>query len=201
MLWVKAFHIVFMVTWFAGLFYLPRLFVYHAMTDDTAGNERFKVMERRLFYGIMTPGAVITIVLGLWLWLGYGIGGTWMHLKLGLVIVLVVYHLYCGKLLLDFKRDRRRHRHVFYRWLNEFPVLLLIAIVVLVVVKPSLAHAQTTGARIALQGSPLARQLDHGAGLAARVDKVQLIRAPNRRIEFEVYVPVGREQGQGNRIQ
>jgi putative membrane protein len=192
MLWVKAFHIVFMVTWFAGLFYLPRLFVYHAMTDDSAGSERFKVMERKLFYGIMTPGAVITIVLGLWLWLGYGIGGTWMHMKLGLVIVLIGYHLYCGKLLLDFKHDRSRHGHVFYRWLNEFPVLLLIAIVVLVVVKPSLAHAQTTGARIVLQGTPLARQLDHGTGLAAWVDKVHLMRALNWRTEFEVDVRIGR---------
>jgi len=201
MLWVKAFHIVFMVTWFAGLFYLPRLFVYHALADDTAGRERFKVMERKLFYGIMTPGAVITIALGLWLWLGYGIGGTWMHLKLGLVIILIVYHLYCGKLLLDFKHDRSRHGHVFYRWLNELPLLLLIAIVVLVGVKPSLAHAQTTGARMAVQSLPPALQPDHGAGPAARASEVQHTRASNRRIAFEVYVPIGREQGRGNRDQ
>ena len=136
MLWVKAFHIVFMVTWFAGLFYLPRLFVYHALTEDRAGAERFKVMERKLFYGIMTPGAVITVALGLWLWLGYGIGGGWMHAKTALVVVLIGYHLWCGFLVADFRHDRNRHGHVFYRWFNEFPVLILIAIVLLVVLKP-----------------------------------------------------------------
>lgn len=136
MLWIKAFHVVFMVTWFAGLFYLPRLFVYHAMTTDAAGSERFKLMERKLYYGIMTPGAVLTIAFGLWLWLAYDFGGGWLHAKLALVLVLMAYHLYCGKLLGDFKHDRNRHGHVFYRWLNEFPVLLLIAIVVLAVVKP-----------------------------------------------------------------
>lgn len=136
MLWVKAFHVVFMVTWFAGLFYLPRLFVYHAMSTDAKSIERFKLMERKLYYGIMTPGAVVTVVLGLWLWLGYGIAGGWLHAKLALVIVLIAYHLYCGKLLRDFKLDRNRRSHVWYRWFNEFPVLLLIAIVVLVVVKP-----------------------------------------------------------------
>jgi putative membrane protein len=135
-LWVKSLHIVFMVTWFAGLFYLPRLFVYHALTQDAAGSERFKVMERKLYYGIMTPGAVLTIALGLWLWLGYGIGGGWLHAKLALVAVLICYHLWCGRLLAAFRQDRNRHGHVFYRWFNEFPVLLLIAIVVLVVVKP-----------------------------------------------------------------
>lgn len=136
MLWIKAFHVVFMVTWFAGLFYLPRLFVYHAMTSDDAGIERFKVMERKLYYGIMTPGAVITVALGLWLWLGYGFAGGWLHAKLALVIVLVVYHLYCGRLLKDFRLDRNRHGHVWYRWFNELPVLILIAVVLLVVLKP-----------------------------------------------------------------
>ena len=136
MLWVKAFHIVFMVTWFAGLFYLPRLFVYHAMTADATSIERFKVMERKLFYGIMTPGAVVTVALGLWLWLGYGIGGGWMHAKAALVAVLIGYHIWCGFLVADFKRDRNRHGHVFYRWFNEFPLVLLIAIVLLVVLKP-----------------------------------------------------------------
>lgn len=134
-LWIKAFHIVFVVTWFAGLFYLPRLFVYHAMTDDGIGSDRFKTMERKLFYGIMTPSAVLVLALGLWLWLAYGFGGTWLHIKLALVIILVVYHLYCGKLLLDFKHDRNRHGHVYYRWLNELPVLILIAVVLLVVLK------------------------------------------------------------------
>jgi len=136
MLWIKSLHIIFMVTWFAGLFYLPRLFVYHAMSDDAPGIERFKVMERKLYYGIMTPGAVLTILFGLWLWLGYGISGGWLHAKLALVIVLIAYHLYCGKLLADFKYDRNRRSHVYYRWFNEFPVVILIAVVILVVVKP-----------------------------------------------------------------
>ncbi|MFL9608651.1 protoporphyrinogen oxidase HemJ [Methylobacillus sp. Pita2] len=136
MLWIKAWHIVFMVTWFAGLFYLPRLFVYHAQTEDRTGSERFKIMERKLFFGIMTPGAVLTIAFGLWLWQGYGFSGGWLHAKLTLVALLVAYHVYCGKLLFDFKHDRNRHGHVFYRWLNELPVLLLAAVVILVVVKP-----------------------------------------------------------------
>ena len=136
MLWIKALHISFMVTWFGGLFYLPRLFVYHAMADDQAGIERFKIMERKLYFGIMTPGAVLTIILGLWLWLGYGISGGWMHVKLLLVLVLIAYHAYCGKLVNDFKHDRNRRGHVFYRWFNEFPVLILFAVVILVVVKP-----------------------------------------------------------------
>ena len=136
MLWIKALHIIFMVTWFAGLFYLPRLFVYHSSATDTAGIERFKIMERKLFYGIMTPGAILTLIFGVWLWLGYGFGGTWLHIKLALVIVLIAYHVYCGKLLLDFKHDHNKHGHVFYRWLNEFPTLILIAVVTLAVVKP-----------------------------------------------------------------
>ena len=135
MLWIKALHIIFMVTWFAGLFYLPRLFVYHSTATDTAGIERFKIMERKLFYGIMTPGAILTLIFGFWL-LRYGFGGTWLHIKLALVLVLIAYHIYCGKLLLDFKHDRNKHGHVFYRWLNEFPVLILIAVVILAVVKP-----------------------------------------------------------------
>ena len=136
MLWIKAFHLVFVVTWFAGIFYLPRLFVYHAMATDAVGIERFKIMERKLFYGIMTPGAVLTLASGAWLWLGYGISGGWLHAKLVLVALLVAFHVYCGKLLLDFRLDRNRHGHVYYRWLNELPVVILIAIVILVVVKP-----------------------------------------------------------------
>ncbi|HEU4854088.1 MAG TPA: CopD family protein, partial [Nitrosospira sp.] len=120
----------------AGLFYLPRLFVYHALTTDSAGIERFKIMERKLYYGIMTPSAVLAVVLGLWLWLGYGITGAWLHAKLALVVLLIAYHGYCGRLLADFKRDRNRHGHVYYRWFNEVPVLILIAVVILVVVKP-----------------------------------------------------------------
>jgi protoporphyrinogen IX oxidase len=136
MLWIKSLHVIFMVTWFAGLFYLPRLFVYHAMAEDEVSRERFKVMERKLFYGIMTPGGVLTIVFGLWLWLGYGISGGWMHAKLLLVGLLVIYHLLCGRMVAVFKRDRNRHGHVFYRWFNEAPVLLLAGVVVLVIVKP-----------------------------------------------------------------
>jgi len=136
MLWIKSFHIIFMVTWFAGLFYLPRLFVYHAMSEDRPSIDRFKIMERKLFFGIMTPGALLTLLSGAWLWLGYGFSGGWLVAKLALVAVLVAYHVYCGKLLLDFKRDRNRHSHVFYRWLNEFPVVLLVAIVLLVELQP-----------------------------------------------------------------
>ena len=136
MLWIKSFHIIFMVTWFAGLFYLPRLFVYHAMSEDTASRERFKVMERKLFFGIMTPGALLTIGFGLWLWLGYGFYGAWLYAKLALVIVLVAYHAYCGKLMIDFRHDRNRHGDVFYRWLNELPVVVLIAIILLVELQP-----------------------------------------------------------------
>ena len=140
MLWVKSLHIIFMVTWFAGLFYLPRLFVYHTMSNDLPSIERFKVMERKLYYGIMTPGAVLTIIFGMWLWLGYGISGIagswWLHAKLSLVVVLIAYHYYCGRLLTDFKLDRNQHGHVYYRWFNEIPVIILIAVVILVVVKP-----------------------------------------------------------------
>lgn len=136
MLWLKALHIIFLVTWFAGLFYLPRLFVYHALATDAISSERFKLMERKLYYGIMTPGAVLTLTFGFWLWLGYGFGGGWLHAKLALVALLIGYHLYCGKLLLDFRRDRNAHGHVWYRWFNELPVVLLVAIVLLVVLKP-----------------------------------------------------------------
>lgn len=140
MLWVKSLHVIFMVTWFAGLFYLPRLFVYHAMCEDDAGNQRFKVMERKLFYGIMTPGGVLTIIFGLVLlklyaWESYA-DTLWLTVKLVLVGVLIVYHGYCGKLVEDFHYDRNKKSHVFYRWFNEFPVLLLFVIIILVVVKP-----------------------------------------------------------------
>jgi len=136
MLIVKSLHIIFMVTWFAGLFYLPRLFVYHAMSDDRASIERFKLMERKLFFGIMTPGGVLTVASGLWLWLGWGFYGGWLHVKLLLVLVLIAYHVWCGKLLVDFRRGANQHSHVWYRWFNEFPVLILIAVVFLVVMKP-----------------------------------------------------------------
>ncbi|OAI48796.1 hypothetical protein AYO45_04045 [Gammaproteobacteria bacterium SCGC AG-212-F23] len=139
MLWIKALHIIFMVTWFAGLFYLPRLYVYHAETHDAKSIARFKMMERKLFFGIMTPGAVLTIFFGLFLlWPNFNayMQTSWLPLKLLLVLVLIIYHIYLGKLLFDFKHDRNRHGHIFYRWLNEAPVILLMAIVILVVVKP-----------------------------------------------------------------
>jgi len=136
---VKTLHIVFMITWFAGLFYLPRLFVYHAQAapDDRIGIERFKLMERKLYFGIMAPGAILTVVFGMWMWLGYGVTGTWLHAKVTFVLVLIAFHVYLGFLLRDFARDRNRHGHVFYRWLNEIPALpLLVVIVWLVVAKP-----------------------------------------------------------------
>ncbi len=137
MLWVKSLHIVFMVTWFAALFYLPRLFVYHAMAEDAPGIERFKVMERKLYHGIMTPSAVLTIAFGVWLWLGWFPNARgWLHVKLVLVAVLIGYHLWCGRLVKAFKLDRNPHGHVWYRWFNEFPVLLLFGVVFLVVLKP-----------------------------------------------------------------
>jgi len=135
-LYIKAFHIIFMVTWFAGLFYLPRLFVYHTMSEDQASRDRFKIMERKLFFGIMTPGAVLTIIFGLWLWLGYGVSGGWLHAKLVLVAVLIAYHVYLGKLVNDFKHDRNTHGHVFFRWINEFPVVIIIPVIILAVVRP-----------------------------------------------------------------
>jgi putative membrane protein len=137
MLWVKSLHIVFMVTWFAGLFYLPRLFVYHALAQDAIGIERFKVMERKLYFGIMTPGALLTIVFGLWLWLGYGISGGWLYAKLALVAILVAHHVWLGKLMLDFRHGRNRHGDLFYRWINEIPALpVLFGAVLLVIFKP-----------------------------------------------------------------
>jgi putative membrane protein len=138
MLWVKTLHLVFMVTWFAGLFYLPRLFVYHAMAEDRISIERFKVMERKLFWGIMTPGAALTIGFGLWLWLGWFRGQFtgWFHAKLALVAILVAYHLWCWRLLKDFAAGRNTKSHVWFRWFNEFPVVILFATVFLVVFRP-----------------------------------------------------------------
>lgn len=136
----KALHIIFMVTWFAGLFYLPRLFVYHAMSDDSTSIERFKIMERKLYYGIMTPGMLLTLLFGIWMlvdyaWAMYGSSG-WLHAKLAMIVLLVIYHLLCGKWLNDFKHDRNRHSHVYFRWINEIPVLFLFAIVFLATLKP-----------------------------------------------------------------
>ena len=139
MLWVKAFHIIAVVCWFAALFYLPRLFVYHSQSEDKTSLERFKVMEQKLYRGIATPSMIATLVLGFWT-LSYNVQGYlqggWMHAKLTLVAVLIAYHIYCGQLLKRFASDNNTHSHIFYRWFNEFPVLLLLGIVILVVVKP-----------------------------------------------------------------
>ena len=135
MLWIKALHIVFMVTWFAGLFYLPRLFVYHAMAEDAPSRERFKVMERKLYWGIMAPGAFFAVVFGGWL-MSFGYTGAWLYAKLAVVALTIAYHAWCGKLLRDFARDANTKSHVWYRWFNEIPVIFLAAAVVLVVVKP-----------------------------------------------------------------
>jgi len=137
MLWIKSLHIVFVMTWFAGLFYLPRLFVYHAEASDPISIARFKTMERKLFAGIMTPSAVLTCVFGSWLWLGYGITGGWLMAKLALVAVLIAHHIWLYFLMRDFRQDRNRHSHVFYRWINEIPAApIFILVVILVVVKP-----------------------------------------------------------------
>ncbi len=137
---LKAWHLIAMVTWFAGLFYLPRLYVYHAMSNDQISIDRFKIMERKLYFGITTPGAVTTLILGFWMlydyaWAAFG-GQLWLTMKYFLIAMLTAYHIYCGKLLYDFKHDRNQHSHVWYRWFNEIPVLLLIAIILLAVLKP-----------------------------------------------------------------
>jgi len=135
MLWIKALHIIFVTSWFAGLFYLPRLFVNHAMVSDVATLERLALMERKL-YRFMLPLAVLALGFGFWLMVGYGFKGGWLHAKLSLVIFLVVYHFYCGKLLNDFAKNQNKRSHVWYRWFNELPVIVLFIIVILVVVKP-----------------------------------------------------------------
>jgi putative membrane protein len=135
MLWIKSLHLIFVTSWFAGLFYLPRLFVNHAMVDDPATAGRLLMMEQKL-YRFMGPLALLALVFGLWLWLGYGISGGWLHAKLALVVLLIGYHHYCGRLLKDFAQGRNRHNHVWYRWFNEVPVLILFAVVILVIVKP-----------------------------------------------------------------
>ena len=139
MLWIKALHIISVICWFAGIFYLPRLFVYHAMAEDQTSIERFKVMERKLYRGIMTPAMIATLIFGIWLihfnWEYYKTAG-WFHAKVTLVVLLVGYHLMCGTIRKKFERDENTRGHVFFRWFNEFPVLVLVAVVILVVVKP-----------------------------------------------------------------
>lgn len=134
--WLKALHIFFVVSWFAGLFYLPRLFVYHASTEDRSGHERFVVMERRLF-AMMSLGAIGTVVFGLWLMLGWWWPAPlWLHVKLGLVALLLLYHMACYKLMRDFRAGRNRFSARFYRLFNELPALVLLGVLFLVELKP-----------------------------------------------------------------
>jgi putative membrane protein len=135
MLWVKALHIIFVTAWFAGLFYLPRIFVNLALENDAAARARLLVMARKL-YRFMTPLAAPALAFGLWLWLGYGITGAWLHAKLALVVLLIGYHHACGSLLRRFEQGRNTRGHVWFRWFNEFPVVILLLIVILAVVKP-----------------------------------------------------------------
>jgi putative membrane protein len=138
-MWLKAFHLFFMTAWFAGLFYLPRLFVYHAMTNDEAGNERFKIMERKLYY-FVTPWMILTVVFGLWMlydyaWATWG-HMLWLHIKIILVAPLVVYHLWCGRIMKTFARDDNKRSDRWFRWFNEAPVVILLAIIYLASMKP-----------------------------------------------------------------
>ena len=135
--WIKAWHVIFMVTWFAGLFYLPRLFVYHAATTDSAGIERFRVMERRLFV-MMTIGAAMTFLFGLWLLAANPalLGAGWMRAKLALVLLLAAYHAWCWRLMRELAAGPGTRSPRWYRWFNEVPSLFLIAIVLLVIVRP-----------------------------------------------------------------
>ena len=139
MMLLKTLHIIFMTAWFAGLFYLPRLFVYHAMAEDKLSLDRFVIMERKLLYGIMTPSAVLTVVFGIFLtyfYLPVYLDQTWLALKFILVVILIFYHIWCINLYKDFSKNKNKHSHVWYRWFNEFPVIALILITVLVIYKP-----------------------------------------------------------------
>ena len=135
MLWIKALHIVFVTAWFAGLFYLPRILVNLAMETDATARTRLLTMARKL-YRFMSPLAGLALAFGIWLWLGYGFRGGWLYAKLALVILLIGYHHACGSLLTKFEQGRNTRSHVWYRWFNEVPVILLLLIVILVVVKP-----------------------------------------------------------------
>ncbi len=139
MLWIKSLHIISVITWMAGIFYLPRLFVYHVQANaegDARGDARFKIMERKLFWGIMTPSAVATIVFGTWLWIGYGITGKWLMWKLVIVLMLVVFHGLCWRHMMAFRVGGNTCTERYFRVMNELPVIALFAIVFLVVLKP-----------------------------------------------------------------
>lgn len=137
--WITAFHIIAVICWFAALFYLPRLFVYHAMSDDNISIERFKIMERKLYRGIATPSMIATILLGAALFSiypSYFLSSGWFQVKIALVILLIIYHYACLYLLKQFRDNQNTRSHVFYRWFNEVPVFMLIGIIVMVVVRP-----------------------------------------------------------------
>ena len=139
-LYIKALHIIAMVTWFAGLFYLPRLFVYHAMASDAPSIARFKIMERKLYFGIATPGALFTLLLGALLYahnVNYYAHAAWMNVKLIAVAACIIFHLMCGYYGWLFKQDRNTHTHVFYRYFNEVPTVLLFLIIIMIVVQPN----------------------------------------------------------------
>lgn len=140
-LWLKSLHVIFMVTWFSGLFYLPRLFVYHAMSDDDTSNERFKIMERKLYYGITYPGGILTTLLGLMLLYAMPqlLKLSWIYIKFFMVALLWGYHLLCGKYMKQFKENKNKHSHVFYRWFNEFPVIVLFVVIPLALIMPSIS--------------------------------------------------------------
>ena len=142
MLWVKAFHIIAVVCWFAALFYLPRLFVYHCQANaegDTQGSERFKIMERKLYRGIMTPSMIVALILGIWMlvdrWDPYFKSALWMHIKLTLIILLIGYHHLCGAMLKKFARNENTRSESFYRVFNEVPVFILVAVIILATLK------------------------------------------------------------------
>jgi len=138
MRWLLALHLISMVTWFSALFYLPRLYVYHSLAEDKISQERFKIMERKLYYGIMMPGMIFTLIFGFSLLAlePYYWHSLWLELKLLLVFSLVIFHFYCGHLRRAFALDRNQHSHRFYRWLNEYPTLILILVIILAVIKP-----------------------------------------------------------------
>ena len=140
MAWLKAAHLIFAISWMAGLLYLPRLFVYHAQCRDKPGLERFKIMERRLYRGIMMPSAAGTLIFGLWLIFSQGVTSWlnqyWLLLKLTLVLGLIAHHVLCGWFVAAFSRDQNRYTDRFYRWFNEIPALLMIGIVILASVRP-----------------------------------------------------------------
>ena len=141
MLWVKAFHIIAVVCWFSGLFYLPRLFVYHTMSDDQISQDRFVLMERKLFWAITTPSAITAVLLGTWLLIAnasYFMAWWWMQVKLALVALVIAYHIYCWWFMQKLREDSNIRTHRFFRVFNELPVFLLVGIVILIVVKPTL---------------------------------------------------------------